>query len=124
MAANICRIAAGRRRLAFSATVGALLQLLPSWTRSARADEPVTRVDVNTTLAPDQSRYDPTDEQLRDAAQMLQKALEASDVKVGQQRVRCLNAYVASLIREPHSLCNCAGRGEAVHTAHRQVQGL
>ena len=74
---------AGRRRLALSATVGALLQLLPSWTGSVRADEPIARVEVNTSLAPDQSRYDPSDEKLRDAAQMLQKALDASDVKAG-----------------------------------------
>ncbi len=34
-------------------------------------------------LAPDQSKYNPTDERLRDAAGKLQLALNAEDVKVG-----------------------------------------
>lgn len=47
--------------------------------KPAKSQEaPVVRLD----LAPDQRQYDPADEELRDAAYLLQKALNAEQVQV------------------------------------------
>lgn len=51
------------------------------------AERPVVRLD----LAPDQSKYDPSDPDLRDAANMLQKALNAEAVQVLSPQISCLS---------------------------------
>lgn len=40
--------------------------------------------DIKPGLAPNQAEYDPTDEKLRDAASLLQQALNANDVQVSR----------------------------------------
>ncbi len=51
---------------------------LPAWAAPTALPIPT----INPTLAPDQSTYDPTDPELRDAAALLQKALNATTVQV------------------------------------------
>ena len=50
----------------------------PAWA----ADEAYRPADIRLDLAPDQSKYDAADEDLRDAAGKLQLALNAENVKV------------------------------------------
>ncbi len=58
--------------------------------RPALGDEgPVVRLD----LAPDQRKYDPADESLRDAAFLLQKALNAEQVQVNRSEALCLASF-------------------------------
>ena len=66
-----------RRQLLHSA---ASILFLASTSGQALAAEggPLARLD----LAPDQSKYDAADENLRDAAYLLQKALNAEQVQV------------------------------------------
>lgn len=67
---------ATRRSLLHSSAASVLFWVA---VRPALADEgPVVRLD----LAPDQRKYDPADENLRDAAFLLQKALNAEQVQV------------------------------------------
>ncbi|KAK9817700.1 hypothetical protein WJX72_000888 [[Myrmecia] bisecta] len=47
----------------------------------ALADSSIVPVKIQPQLAPDQRSYDPSDERLREAAQLLQKALNATDVQ-------------------------------------------
>lgn len=54
-----------------------------AWAAQETSNGPVVRLD----LAPDQSKYDAADENLRDAANMLQSALNAASVEV------CYNRY-------------------------------
>ena len=51
---------------------------VPAWA----ADEAYKPAEIRLDLAPDQSKYDPTDEDLRDAAGRLQLALNAENVQV------------------------------------------
>ena len=68
----------GRRHALLSAAAAALLAGTPL--AAAAVDIPPAAID--TARAPDQRSYDPTDPELRAAANLLQKALNATDVKV------------------------------------------
>jgi len=48
----------------------------------ASADDSTAPAQLRFDLKPDQSKYDPSDENLRDAAGMLQSALNAQNVQV------------------------------------------
>lgn len=67
---------AGSRRRVLQGSAAALMMLAVQ--RPTEAEGPVVRLD----LAPDQSKYDAADEGLRDAAFLLQKALNAESVQV------------------------------------------
>lgn len=66
--------------------IGALLlsQLSVASASEAGASAPLARIRID--LTPDQSKYDPSDETLRAAANLLQKALNAEDVAVSNIR--------------------------------------
>ena len=74
----------GTRRHALT-KVGALLliQLVAQGAPPARADVPYEPPTIRPSLAPKQGTFDPTDEDLRDAAALLQRALNAEEVEVG-----------------------------------------
>ena len=132
--------AAGRRQQFLAAATGALLQLLPLG--GAWADAPISRVEIDTTLAPDQSRYDAAGRpppvpaalppncgrlparacQRRRGAQG--RGADAAEGAGRHQRqgacapARRLPAPWARWLSQP-----AAGRGEAVLAADRQVPG-
>lgn len=71
-------VSAGRRTV---------LQLAPAtwllWNNALASSDPaLAPAKIRLDLAPDQSKYNPADERLRDAAGKLQLALNAEDVKV------------------------------------------
>ena len=59
--------------------LAASLAIAVSWSAPARASQPA---NIRLDLAPDQAQYDAGDERLREAAQMLQQALNANSVQV------------------------------------------
>ncbi len=69
----------GRRGLLLSSAAAALLAVLPP---AALAAADVPPAQINLSLAPDQRKYDPADPELRAAANLLQKALNAETVQV------------------------------------------
>ena len=66
--------------------LAASLAVAVSWSTAARASQPA---NIRLELAPDQAQYDAGDERLRDAAQMLQQALNADNVQVQAYFSRC-----------------------------------
>lgn len=73
----------GRRGfLCFAATSFGSLFAAVQGGPSAWAATPLVTAEVKPELSPNQAEYDPTDEQLREAAGLLQQALNTSDVKV------------------------------------------
>ena len=79
-----CCAIAGRRQLLSASGLAALATLVSGapLARSALAATELVPVQIKPELAPNQAEYDPTDEKLRDAASLLQQALNATDVKV------------------------------------------
>lgn len=77
-----------------AATLLASLLPLPLLPSPVRAAADLVKAEVKPDQAPKQAEYDPTDEKLRDAASLLQQALNANDVKVGSLR-RCLSNNTA-----------------------------
>jgi hypothetical protein len=71
---------ASRRQLLLGASLVAALQCLQHSPASAVTDAPAAVVRPE--LTPDQSLYAATDPQLREAAQLLQRALSAQSVQV------------------------------------------
>ena len=68
-----------------TALASALALVLP-WSLAAQASQPGAPANIRLELAPDQSKYDASDERLREAAQMLQQALNADNVQVSYDR--------------------------------------
>jgi hypothetical protein len=81
------------RRAALGLAASALLAALqPCPGLSAAAELPA--VKIRPELAPDQSRYDASDPRLREAAQLLQQALAAGDVREEEALwTRIINEY-------------------------------
>lgn len=76
---------AGRRQILSLSGLTALAALVPTGliVSPALAATELIPADIKPELAPNQAEYDPTDEKLRDAASLLQQALNANDVQVG-----------------------------------------
>lgn len=66
-----------------------LLQLVSQHAQPATADVQVPPASIRLDLAPKQGTFDPTDERLRDAAALLQRALNAEEVQVQTQTIQC-----------------------------------
>ena len=66
--------------------LAAPLMLLGSWTHPAFAVTEVKEAVIRPELAPDQSRYDPADPDLRDAAALLQKVMQIRWIPLLQTR--------------------------------------
>ena len=80
LAANALLIPAANRRTALLGGAAAYWILSQRSCRAAEAEYKPAQIRLD--LAPDQSKYNPTDEDLRDAAGKLQLALNADNVKV------------------------------------------
>ena len=78
--------ATGRRQLLSLSGLSALAALVPTGLigSPALAATELIPADIKPELAPKQAEYDPTDEKLRDAASLLQQALNSNDVQVCQ----------------------------------------
>ena len=75
-------VQAGTRRQVLT-TAGALLLIqLVGQAAPVHADVPYDPPTIRPNLAPKQGTFDPTDEDLRDAAALLQRALNAEEVQV------------------------------------------
>lgn len=68
-----------------AATLLASLLPLPLLPSPVRAAADLVKAEVKPDQVPKQAEYDPTDEKLRDAASLLQQALNANDVKVEEE---------------------------------------
>lgn len=72
----------GNRRQTLTKAGALLLAQLVQQVAPARADVPYDAPTIRPNLAPKQGTFDPTDEDLRDAAALLQRALNAEEVQV------------------------------------------
>ncbi|KAL3137372.1 hypothetical protein ABBQ32_006901 [Trebouxia sp. C0010 RCD-2024] len=71
----------GNRRQTLTKAGALLLAQLVQQVAPARADVPYDAPTIRPNLAPKQGTFDPTDEDLRDAAALLQRALNAEEVQ-------------------------------------------
>ena len=101
--------AAGRRQQLLGPAAGLLLQqvlqLLPSLGQ-ARADVPLTRLEINTSLAPDQSRYGKRPRSVRASSvaarqALTLRALQMPQTRASETRRRCFRR----LLTRPTSRC-------------------
>ena len=95
-----------------------LLSIALQQSKALAAEGPVVRLD----LAPDQSKYDPRDENLRDAAYLLQKALNAEKVEVSCNRL--YGAVQGMIYDNVLTKASLAGGGGSVDAAYREVPVL
>ena len=75
-------IQTGNRRQTLTKAGALLLIQLVAQAAPVRADVPYEPPTIRPNLAPKQGTFDPTDEDLRDAAALLQRALNAEEVQV------------------------------------------
>ena len=97
MTSHALQWCAGRREILLGGGVSVLTILgAPAWA----AEDGYRPADIRLDLAPDQSKYDAGDEDLRDAAGRLQLALNAENVKVhpsllpSSTSLTCLSASI------------------------------